>query len=65
MVERNADDAGGILDGIRIIDMSTGIAGPVATMLLAAGAEGACVNLGGDLRVVGRSADAESEAWTI
>src|SRR5712691_6357736 len=25
----------GILDGIRIIDMSTGIAGPVATMLLA------------------------------
>src|ERR1700684_1523797 len=29
-----ADDVG-ILDGIRIIDMSTGIAGPVATMLLA------------------------------
>jgi thiamine biosynthesis lipoprotein len=37
----------------------------VATMLLTAGAEGACVNLGGDLRVVGRSPDAESEAWTI
>jgi crotonobetainyl-CoA:carnitine CoA-transferase CaiB-like acyl-CoA transferase len=32
----NVQDAtGGILTGIRIIDMSTGIAGPVATMLLA------------------------------
>jgi thiamine biosynthesis lipoprotein len=35
----------------------------VATALLAAGADGACVNLGGDLRCVGRSPDAE--AWTI
>ncbi|MFI5043119.1 MAG: CoA transferase, partial [Acidimicrobiales bacterium] len=40
MVERNAEShaenhAGDILDGIRIIDLSTGIAGPVATMLLA------------------------------
>ena len=32
--DTQADDVG-ILDGIRIIDMSTGIAGPVATMLLA------------------------------
>jgi crotonobetainyl-CoA:carnitine CoA-transferase CaiB-like acyl-CoA transferase len=36
MAERNDGvDAGGILDGIRVIDMSTGIAGPVAAMLLA------------------------------
>ena len=36
MVDDNAQGGpGGILDGIRIIDMSTGIAGPVATMLLA------------------------------
>jgi crotonobetainyl-CoA:carnitine CoA-transferase CaiB-like acyl-CoA transferase len=36
VVDRNAhDDVGGILGGTRIIDMSTGIAGPVATMLLA------------------------------
>ena len=36
MVERNAQNGvGGILDGIRIVDMSTGIAGPVAAMLLA------------------------------
>jgi crotonobetainyl-CoA:carnitine CoA-transferase CaiB-like acyl-CoA transferase len=36
VVDRSAEGtAGGILDGIRIIDMSTGIAGPVATMLLA------------------------------
>jgi crotonobetainyl-CoA:carnitine CoA-transferase CaiB-like acyl-CoA transferase len=36
MVDRNAQGgAGGILEGIRIIDMTTGIAGPVATMLLA------------------------------
>ena len=35
-MESNAQDGvSGILDGIRIIDMSTGIAGPVATMLLA------------------------------
>ena len=35
----------------------------VATALHAAGARGACVNLGGDLRVVGRPP--EGEAWTI
>jgi FAD:protein FMN transferase len=35
----------------------------VATALLAAGADGASVNLGGDRRVVGRSPDAEY--WTI
>ena len=35
MAEDNQDHSGGILEGIRIIDMSTGIAGPVATMLLA------------------------------
>jgi crotonobetainyl-CoA:carnitine CoA-transferase CaiB-like acyl-CoA transferase len=39
MVDRNTRNAhngsGGILDEIRIIDMSTSIAGPVATMLLA------------------------------
>jgi crotonobetainyl-CoA:carnitine CoA-transferase CaiB-like acyl-CoA transferase len=35
-VERNAHTGvTGILDGIRIVDMSTGIAGPVAAMLLA------------------------------
>ncbi len=35
-MESNAQDGvSGILDGIRILDMSTGIAGPVATMLLA------------------------------
>ncbi len=35
-MERNAQNGvGGILDGIRIVDMSTGIAGPVAAMLLA------------------------------
>ena len=40
----------------------------VATALLAAGAEGACVNLGGDLRVVGHapgSLDATESRWTI
>ncbi len=35
----------------------------VASALLAAGAVGACVNLGGDLRCVGRSPDAD--AWTV
>ena len=35
----------------------------VATALLAAGADGACVNLGGDLRVVGRAP--EGSSWTI
>ena len=35
----------------------------VLTELLAAGAEGACVNLGGDLRVAGSSP--EGAAWTI
>ena len=35
----------------------------VATALLAAGARGACVNLGGDLRVVG--CPPEGDAWTI
>ena len=35
----------------------------VATALLAAGADGACVNLGGDLRVVGHAPDGSS--WTI
>ena len=35
----------------------------VATALCAAGVDGACVNLGGDLRVVGRSPDADH--WTI
>lgn len=33
----------------------------VATALLAAGAEGACVNLGGDLRVVGNAPDSPSD----
>ena len=40
----------------------------VATALLAAGAEGACVNLGGDLRVVGSAPVAPGElpsSWTI
>ena len=36
MVDRSSrNGSGGILDGIRILDMSTSIAGPVATMLLA------------------------------
>jgi thiamine biosynthesis lipoprotein len=35
----------------------------VVAELLAAGAAGACVNLGGDLRVAGRSPD--GDAWTI
>jgi crotonobetainyl-CoA:carnitine CoA-transferase CaiB-like acyl-CoA transferase len=34
-VDNAQGGAGGILDGTRIIDMSTGISGPVATMLLA------------------------------
>jgi thiamine biosynthesis lipoprotein len=40
----------------------------VATALLGAGAEGACVNLGGDLRVVGRGpafSGGASSSWTI
>ena len=45
----------------------------VATALLAAGAEGACVNLGGDLRVVGNAPDFPNDgsrnggrsSWTI
>ena len=35
MERQSQDEFAGILDGIRVIDMSTGIAGPVATMLLA------------------------------
>jgi FAD:protein FMN transferase len=40
----------------------------IASALLAAGAEGACVNLGGDLRVVGHapgSLDVTAPSWTI
>jgi thiamine biosynthesis lipoprotein len=48
-------DLGGIGKG-RAADL-------VAEQLLADGVEGACVDLGGDLRVVGT--DAEGEAWTI
>jgi thiamine biosynthesis lipoprotein len=48
-------DLGGIAKGFA--------ADRVATALLAAGADGACVNLGGDLRVVGRAP--EGSSWTI
>ena len=40
MAARDSAHGGGILDGIRIVDLSDGIAGPVATLMLAeAGAD--------------------------
>jgi crotonobetainyl-CoA:carnitine CoA-transferase CaiB-like acyl-CoA transferase len=51
----------GILDGIRIVDLSDGIAGPVATLLLAeAGADVVAVEPPGGLRIRG---DAGFHTW--
>ena len=52
---RTGFDPGGIGKGLA--------ADIVATELADSGADGACVNLGGDVRVLGRSA--EGEGWTV
>ena len=58
--DASTDDAG-ILDGIRIVDLSDGIAGPVSTLLLAeAGADVVAVEPPGGLRIRG---DAGHHTW--